>query len=333
MKIAFIGSGAWATALASVLAEHEDNEIVLYGKRKEEVDDINLNHKNAAFFPDVTLKDSITATLDEDVALKGAELLVLATPSSQIGNVMAMLKEHLDSKPLLVNVIKGFDPNTAEGITSVIKKALPNKDMVRGIVSLVGPSFAKDVIHHDNTCVCAVSDDLEAAQEVQRTFSSTTFRVYTNTDVIGAEIGAGMKNIIAIASGILMGLGYQDNARASLIPRGLAEITRYGVYKGAQEKTFLGLTGVGDLFLTCSSPSSRNYSFGLEIGKRGEAPSVLKENKKTVEGVLACKTIHEHAAKEGISTPIVDAVYAVLYEGVSPKKMAAALMERSLKAE
>ena len=333
MKIAFIGSGAWATALASVLAEHEENNIILYGKRKEEVDDINLNHKNSAYFPDVTLNKRISATLDEVVALKGVELLVLATPSSQIGNIMAMLKEHLKSKPLLVNVIKGFDPVTAEGITSLIKKVLPSLDTVESVVSLVGPSFAKDVIHKDNTCVCAVSEDLKAAQKVQAIFSSSTFRVYTNTDVIGAEIGAGMKNIIAIASGILMGLGYQDNARASLITRGLAEITRYGVSKGAQEKTFLGLTGVGDLFLTCSSPSSRNYSFGLEIGKRGEAASVLAENKKTVEGVLACKTIHEHAAKDGVSTPIVDAGYAVLYEGLSPKKMATLLMERSLKAE
>ena len=213
----------------------------------------------------------------------------------------------------------------------MIQKAF--QDRIQGVVSLVGPSFAYDVIHDDLTAVCAVSENEEHAKLVQRLFSSECFRVYVQTDVVGAEIGAGMKNIIAIASGIMEGLGYHDNTRAALITRGLAEITRFGLKEGARPSTFLGLTGVGDLTLTCSSHRSRNYTLGLEIGQEDNAVEVLARNKKTVEGVLAAKTIHEHAARKGIEVPITDAVYAVLYEGRKPSEVVTQLMNRNLKAE
>ena len=331
MKITVLGSGAWGTALAYALSKNPGHDILLYGCVPQEIDDINLNHRNSKYFPDVTLPDVLKATLDPKVALSGRDILLLAVPSGQINNIANLINEQCDSTPLIINVIKGFDPITGEGIASMIQKCLTHP--IQGIVSLVGPSFAHDVIHDDLTAVCAVSENTELAKKVQELFSTDCFRVYVQTDVVGAEIGAGMKNIIAIASGIMEGLGYHDNTRAALITRGLAEMTRFGLAQGASAQTFLGLTGVGDLTLTASSHRSRNYTLGIEIGQEDDAVPVLARNQKTVEGVLAAKTIHFTAARMGIETPITDAVYAVLYEGKKPSIVVAQLMHRALKAE
>ena len=331
MKITVLGSGAWGTALAYALNKNQGHDILLYGCVPAEIDDINKNHQNSKFFPDIVLPDALRATLDPDVALKGRDILLLAVPSSQINNIANLINEQCDTAPLIINVIKGFDPVTGEGIASMIQKAL--RCPIQGIVSLVGPSFAHDVIHDDLTAVCAVSENVGLAKKVQELFSTDCFRVYVQTDVVGAEIGAGMKNIIAIASGIMEGLGYHDNTRAALITRGLAEMTRFGLAKGASAQTFLGLTGVGDLTLTASSHRSRNYTLGIDIGKEDDATAVLERNQKTVEGVLAAKTIHAHAKLIGVETPITDAVYEVLYEKKKPSLVVAELMRRALKAE
>ena len=333
MKITVLGTGAWGTALSYALTKDPENRVLMYGIAKDEIDDINLHHRNSHFFDDVTLPDSISATTDPEEALKDAHVLLIAVPSGAINGIVDLIVAHCKTKPLIINVIKGFDPLTGEGIAFLIEKRLKGKIETKGIVSLVGPSFAHDVIHDDLTAICAVSENKEAAQFVQRLFSSASFRVYVQTDVIGAEIGAGMKNIIAIASGIMEGLGYHDNTRSALITRGLAEITRFGIAKGAHASTFLGLTGVGDLTLTCSSHRSRNYTLGLDIGKEDDAGPVLARNTKTVEGVLAAKTIHLFAKKEGIEVPITDAVYEVLYEGKKPSLAVRELMTRSLKEE
>ena len=333
MKITFLGSGAWGTALAYALSKKDDTDILMYGRSESEIDDINNNHRNSRYFDDVILPNVIKGTTDPDIALKGRDVLVLSVPSKAIPDIVTLISKHCDSSPLLINVIKGFDPLTGEGITSLIKGSLGKDGLVSGIVSLVGPSFAYDVIHDDLTAVCAVSESKENAVFVQKLFSSDCFRVYVQEDVVGAEIGAGMKNIIAIASGIMEGLGYKDNTRAALITRGLAEITRFGLARGAKEETFLGLTGVGDLMLTCSSYRSRNYSLGLEIGKENDAINVLLRNEKTVEGVIAAKTIYATSKKIGVDTPIVDAVYHVLYEGAKPSDEVHKLMLRQLKAE
>ncbi len=333
MNITVLGTGAWGSALAYALSKDKENHILMYGKDPTEVSDINDNHRNSRYFDGVTLPGNISATTDPVKALKGAGVLLIAVPSSQINNVVDLIVEHCDTKPLIINVIKGFDPLTGEGIAFLIEKRLKGKLDTQGVVSLVGPSFAHDVIHDDLTAICAVSNNKEAAKYVQKLFSSPSFRVYVQTDVVGAEIGAGMKNIIAIASGIMEGLGYHDNTRSALITRGLAEITRFGKYKGAHAHTFLGLTGVGDLTLTCSSHRSRNYTLGLEIGKENAAAPVLERNTKTVEGVLAAKTIHFEAKKCGIEVPITDAVYETLYEGKKPSEAVAEIMMRSLKEE
>ena len=331
MRITFLGSGAWASALAHALSKKADNEILMYGNCQPEIDDINQNHRNSKYFDDVELDHQISATTDPVYALKGRDALVLAVPSKAIQSIVELIEAHCDTKPLLINVIKGFDPETGVGITSLVQSSIGDK--VSGVVSLVGPSFAYDVIHDDPTAICAVSSDKASAIQVQNMFSSSCFRVYVQSDVVGAEIGAGMKNIIAIASGIMEGLGYKDNARAALITRGLAEITRFGLTQGAKAETFLGLTGVGDLVLTCSSRRSRNYTLGLAIGQADEASSVLAANQKTVEGVIAAKTIYEFSKRIPVDTPIVDAVYRVLYEGEKPSSEVYELMGRALKAE
>ena len=331
MKICFLGSGAWATALANVVSDN-GHDVVIYGIVKEEVEDINNNHQNKKYFNDVLINESIKATLNIEEAIKDSDVVVLATPSSQIRNILSQIEDILNSNPIILNVSKGFDSQTHKRLSEVIKESIdPNK--IKGVVTLIGPSYAEEVVVRYYTALSAVSSSMSCAEEIQLLFSNNYFRVYTNEDEIGAEVGAGIKNVIAIASGILAGLGYKDNSRAALITRGLAEITRYGMAIGANQKTFLGLTGIGDLFLTCSSHTSINYSCGVEIGKKDGAEEFLKTNKKTVEGVYACKIIHEASLKLNIDMPITNAVYEVLYENKKPSEIIVQLMTRKLKGE
>lgn len=331
MKICFLGSGAWATALANVVSDN-NHEVVIYGIMKDEVNDINNNHQNSKYFNDVAINEKITATLDINEAIKDSDVIVIAVPSSQIRNVLSKIENIINSKPIILNVSKGFDSLTHKRISEVIKESI-NPNIIKGVVTLIGPSYAEEVVVRYYTAISAVSSSKECAEIIQKLFSNNYFRVYTNEDEIGAEIGAGIKNVIAIASGILAGLGYKDNSRAALITRGLAEITRYGVALGADQKTFLGLTGIGDLFLTCSSITSRNFSCGVEIGKNDSAEEFLKNNTKTVEGVFACKIVHESALELGVDMPIVHAVYEVLYENKKPSEIIVHLMSRKLKGE
>lgn len=331
MKISFIGSGAWATALANVVSEN-GHETIIYGISNDEVNDINLNHCNSRYFKDVKINENIKATLNIKEAVSHSDVIVLATPSSQIRNVINEINPLIDSNPIILNVSKGFDSKTFRRLSEVIKELIdPNK--TKGIVTLIGPSFANEVIVRYSTAICAVSSSLSLAEEIQTIFSNQYFRVYTNDDEVGAEVGAGLKNVIAIASGILEGLGYKDNSRAALITRGLAEICRYGMSLGANQKTFSGLTGIGDLFLTCSSHNSRNYSAGVEIGRLNSAEEFLKVNTKTVEGIYACKIIYESSIRLGIDMPITRAVYEVLYNNKKPSDVLVELMNRKLKGE
>ena len=331
MKIGFIGSGAWASALANVVSDN-NHETIVYGINKEEIDDININHKNSKFFNDAKLNENIKATLNLEEAVSESDVIVIAVPSHQIRNVLSQIEPKLDSNPIIVNVSKGFDSQTHKRLSLVIKENV-NNEKIKGIVTLIGPSYASEVVNRLYTAVCAVSKDKESSRVVQQIFSNNYFRVYTNDDEVGAEIGAGIKNVIALASGILQGLGYKDNSRATLITRGLAEITRYGLANGANQKTFLGLTGIGDLFLTCSSFTSRNFSSGVEIGKADGAKEFLEKNTKTVEGIYACKIIHDSALELGIDMPITNAVYDVVYNNKKPSEIIVQLMNRKLKEE
>lgn len=330
MKCVVLGSGSWGTALAQVLCDNA-NDVVLWGRNTAEVDDINVNHRNSKYFPDVKVNEKLAATNDLS-AVRGADLILLAVPSSAMEAVLKETVSYLDHPVLFVNAAKGFHPTTHSLLSSYIRDQVPDH-LCKAVVSLIGPSHAEEVILRQLTALNAVSADEEAARTVQKLFSNSYFRVYTNTDVIGAETGVAVKNIMAIAAGILCGLGQGDNARAALVTRGLAEMTRFGTACGGKAETFLGLDGVGDLMVTCTSMHSRNFQAGLAIGRSRNAAKFLRNNTKTVEGIAACRIVHAEAARMGVSMPITDAVYAVLFENASVDQTIDALMHRRLKAE
>lgn len=329
MKIRVLGTGSWGSALAQTLADN-GHDVVMWGISEEEVNDIENNHHNSRYF-EAEINHDVHATMDIN-CVKDADVILVAVPSGALESVFEKVCDLTENKVIIINVAKGFHPETHELLSNVIKRLVPQEKR-EAVVSLIGPSHAEEVIIRKLTCLNAVSDNEEAAKKIQELFSNDYFRVYRNTDVIGAEIGVAIKNVMAIASGILEGIGQGDNARAALMTRGLAEMMRYGVALGGKAETYLGLDGVGDLIVTCTSMHSRNFTAGLQIGKDGSAENFWKENKRTVEGVAACKVVHEEAEKRGIEMPITDSVYAVLYENKSPEECITQLMKRSLKAE
>ena len=329
MKVGILGSGSWTTALAQVLADN-GHEPVLKGICEDEVSDINNNHRNEKFFKGVDINPAIKATLNyEDIA--DAEIILFGVPVVAVKTVATELYPYLQKPIIAINVAKGFEPQSKKRLSLIIKEVL--QDKVKNVVSLIGPSHAEEVILRQLTCINSVSDDEESATIIQHLFANDYFRVYRNSDTVGAEIAAAAKNVMAIASGALIGLKQGDNARAALMTRGLAEITRYGMAFGGEKETFLGLYGVGDLIVTCSSVHSRNFQAGLAIGMADSSEEFLKNNHTTTEGILTTKTIHLMAQEKGILMPITDAVYKVLYEGKKPSEVIVELMKRPLKAE
>lgn len=329
MKIRILGTGSWGSALAQVLADN-GHDVMMWGIDASEVNDIENNHHNSRYF-EVEMNHDVHATMDIS-CVTDADVILIAVPVMALESVVEKIAPLLDHPVIFINVAKGFHPVTHERLSVVMERIIP-ASMRKAIVSLIGPSHAEEVILRMLTSVNAVSDNEEEAQMIQELFSNSYFRVYRNTDIVGAEIGVALKNVMAIASGILEGVGQGDNARAALMTRGLAEMTRYGVAHGGRAETYLGLDGVGDLIVTCTSMHSRNFTAGLQIGKEGSAENFWKENRRTVEGVAACKVVYEQAKAEGIEMPIVNEVYAVLYEGKSPSEAISALMGRSLKSE
>ncbi|MBE6136130.1 MAG: NAD(P)-dependent glycerol-3-phosphate dehydrogenase [Erysipelotrichaceae bacterium] len=331
-NIAVIGSGTWGTALAQV-ADDNGHHVIIYGHNPNQVNDINNNHKNSFYFgDDISLSPSITATTDLSFAIKDADIILMAVPSAALRSVLTEINGLLDHPAVFINTAKGFDTEKNQRLSFVFKGVI-DPDKLKGFVSLIGPSHAEEVIVRDTTCICAVSLDEEASKFIAKTFSNTYFRVYLNNDEVGSEIGVAMKNAIALASGILEGLGFGDNARAALCTRGLAEIVRFGVSQGGKPETYLGLTGLGDLVVTCYSFHSRNFSAGLQIGKDDGAKHFMETNTKTVEGIRTVKVIFEMALAAGVELPIINALYAVLYGGTKPSELVTTLMSRPLKKE
>lgn len=330
MKVAIIGSGSWGTALAQVLADNH-HEVIIWGRNLDELVDIQVHHMNEKYFPGISINENIQAST-EIRPLLDAEVFLLAIPSEAIENVCNTINEYVSHPIIIINVSKGFHPTSHQRLSVFIKEKV-KKEILKEVVSLIGPSHAEEVILRLPTIVNSVCENEEYSKIIQELFSNRYFRVYRNTDVIGAEIGVAVKNIIALASGMIQGLGYGDNARAALITRGLAEITRYGLAMGAKPETFLGLTGVGDLIVTCTSIHSRNFQAGLLIGKNDSANSFWDTNTKTVEGVKAAKIIHEEAKLKGIYMPITEVVYKVLFENHVPSESAINLMQKELKSE
>ena len=273
----------------------------------------------------------LKATTDINV-VKGSDIVVLSVPTIAIESVCKQIDEILDKKTIIVNTSKGFHPETFERMSCVIRENI-SEEHLSSVVSLIGPSHAEEVVIRMLTTICAVSLNEEDAKTVQETFSNEYLRIYTGTDEIGSEVGVAVKNAIALASGILSGLGYGDNTRAALMTRGLMEMTRFGVAMGGKKETFMGMTGIGDLIVTCTSQHSRNFQAGYEIGKAGTAKIFWETNTKTVEGVRTAKAVHEKARELGIDMPIVNEIYAVLFENKNARESAKQLMTRDLKPE
>lgn len=332
MHIGIVGTGTWATALAQVLVDN-GHSVLMYGREESQVNDINSNHQNIFYFGTSIFLDSrIVATNKISDVAKDIDALLLSVPTGAIAEVLQKIEPFLKRKTLIINTAKGFDPNTRLRMSEVIRHYVP-KNKLRAVVSLLGPSHAEEVILRHLTLITSVSRSKKSALFVQQLFSNDYFRVYVLKDEIGAEYSTAMKNCIAIAAGIIDGLGLGDNAKAALITRGLNEMVRFGRHYRARFKTYLGLTGVGDLVVTCGSRHSRNYQAGFMIGQDDSSARFLKENIKTVEGVRTAKVIHELAQEAKISLPIVEAIFHVLFEDAKPSQAISSLMKRPLKEE
>ena len=330
MKAVVIGSGSWGTGLAQVLCDNKV-DVTIYGNCESEINDINENHRNSKYFGGIQIHPDLKATTDINV-VKGSDIVVLSVPTIAIESVCKQIDEILDKKTIIVNTSKGFHPETFERMSCVIRENI-SEEHLSSVVSLIGPSHAEEVVIRMLTTICAVSLNEEDAKTVQETFSNEYLRIYTGTDEIGSEVGVAVKNAIALASGILSGLGYGDNTRAALMTRGLMEMTRFGVAMGGKKETFMGMTGIGDLIVTCTSQHSRNFQAGYEIGKAGTAKIFWETNTKTVEGVRTAKAVHEKARELGIDMPIVNEIYSVLFVNKNARESAKQLLTRDLKPE
>lgn len=330
MKTAILGSGSWGTALAQVLADN-GQEVIVYGKNENQVNEINNEHRNSQFFGGLNIHPAIKATTDMG-QIMDADVVVLAVPTQAIEQIAKEAAGLLGHKAIFVNVAKGFNPGTDERMSEVIRRVVP-EDKLSSVISLIGPSHAEEVIERQLTSIDAIGQNPEDAKTIQKMFSNDYMRIYTGDDEVGSEIGAAVKNVMAIASGIIYGLGYKDNTRAALITRGLQEMIRFGTHFGAKPETFIGLTGIGDLIVTCSSQNSRNFQAGSQFGRENDVKHFLETNTKTTEGIRTARIVHDIASRENISMPICEEVYQILYEGKEPKECAKDLMLRDLKKE
>ncbi|NCU16371.1 NAD(P)H-dependent glycerol-3-phosphate dehydrogenase [Pallidibacillus pasinlerensis] len=325
-NITVLGAGSWGTALGIVLADNGHN-VRLWSYNEEQVNEINNLKTNENYLPGIQLQENIRAYVDLQTALKDVETIVIAVPTKAIREVVQKVSKIIKTPKTLVHVCKGIEPDTLKRVSEIIREEMPD-DLMKDLVVLSGPSHAEEVSRRQPTTVAVSSENIAAAEYVQDLFMNNNFRVYTNEDIVGVEIGGALKNIIALAAGISDGLGYGDNAKAALITRGLAEITRLGTKMGANPLTFLGLTGIGDLIVTCTSVHSRNWRTGNALGKGQSLEEILAEMGQVVEGVRTTKAAVQLAEKYNVTMPISSILYKVLFENLKPKEAVDELMSR-----
>ncbi|CAM9104648.1 NAD(P)H-dependent glycerol-3-phosphate dehydrogenase [Mycoplasma marinum] len=328
-KITIIGSGALGTALAKVLFDSGHENIFVYGIDNQELNELK-NGKNTKYFPETIDLPNFNVESDIKKALDGASYVITATPSFTMASVVESIQENMNSEFLLINGSKGFFPGTSKSLHEGMKEATRNNPKIRGVVSLIGPSHAEEIVKQAPTTICAVDNDRNLASEVQNIFRNDYFRVYVQTDVKGAEAGAAYKNILAIAAGIAVESGLNINTLAGLLTRGLNEMLTFAKTIGGKEKTIIGLTGVGDLIVTAMSDLSRNRQFGREFFKNGKK---ALETKKTVEGLTALKHVYKIGREMKIELPIVNALYSVIFGEEKPEDLKKYLWKRSLTNE
>jgi len=325
--ISVIGAGAWGTTLAAHLA-NKGYDTLIWAIEGDVVEEINNSHINSTYLPEVDLPLTLRATGDLKEAVSNSRFLLNVVPTQHTRSVMEQAAPHMLKDAIVISASKGIENDSYLTVSSIIRKATG-----RTVAVLSGPSFAAEVIEQLPTAVSLAAKDYTKALMLQEIFSTDYFRVYTNNDILGVELGGALKNVMAVASGISEGLGLGNSARSALITRALAEMTRLGVSMGAQETTFMGLSGIGDLVLTCSSPLSRNYTVGYRLGK-GETLKDIMEGRKTVaEGVHTAKAAYELAIRQNVDMPIVEQVYKVIHEDKPAAEAVSALMQRAPKAE
>ncbi|MDU1538771.1 Glycerol-3-phosphate dehydrogenase [NAD(P)+] [uncultured Clostridium sp.] len=323
-KICVLGAGSWGTALALVVAKKGYN-VSMWTLSEDQCQKVNSTRENVDYLPGVNIPKNIHITTDLKEAINDSSVIVLAVPSQAIRSVCKQIKPFVNKNQILVDVAKGLEKGTGLRLSQVCEKELPECKYV----VLSGPSHAEEVSRDIPTTVVVASEDLTTAEKIQDIFMSPKFRVYTNPDVVGVELGGALKNIIAFGAGICDGLGYGDNAKAALMTRGIREISRLGVAMGAETSTFSGLSGIGDLIVTCTSMHSRNRRAGILIGQGKSLDETLKEVKMVVEGITATEVAYEVAKKLNIEMPITNAIYSVLHDGANPDEVVDELMMRN----
>lgn len=326
INVAVIGSGSWGTALSLVLSDSKHN-VTLWGLESEIANIYKDNYENKAYLPGVILPSTIKITGDISEALASVDLIVLAVPSQAVREVCCNIRPYLKGNPVIVNTAKGLEIKSLSRLSQVIQEELPLHSNNIGVLS--GPSHAEEVGRRIPTAIVSASENKSVAEYVQDAFMTPYFRVYTNPDVIGVEMAGSLKNIIAVATGISDGLGFGDNSKAALITRGLSEIARLGCKMGGELLTFAGLSGVGDLVVTCTSMHSRNRRAGIQIGQGKPLEKVLKEMGMVVEGIKTTKAAFDLAKLNQIEVPITQELYNILFKGLDPKLGVANLMERN----
>ena len=330
-KITVLGPGSWGSALAQVLAEN-GHDVVIWGNNPAHIDEINTYHTNLHYLPNLKLPSSIRGEKDLATAVKDADAVLFVVPTKAMRSVAKQFNQVCQNQPVIIHASKGLEQKTHKRISEILLEEIEEAHR-QAVVVLSGPSHAEEVSVHDITTITAASENEQAAKYVQQLFTNEYFRIYTNTDVIGVETGAALKNIIAIGAGALHGLGFGDDAKAAIMTRGLAEISRLGVAMGADPLTFIGLSGVGDLIVTCTSVHSRNWRAGNLLGKGHQLDEVLDNMGMIVEGVATTNAAMELSQQLGVEMPITQAIYQVLYENRDIKTVAKDIMLRDSKVE
>ncbi|MFI5070804.1 MAG: NAD(P)H-dependent glycerol-3-phosphate dehydrogenase, partial [Terriglobales bacterium] len=334
-RIAIIGAGAWGTGLAIILGRQDSHSIQLWAHEKEVCDSIGATRTNKIFLPQQPIPECVTATTSLEQALRNVEIVISVMPSQHCRSLMLEMRPHLHRGMLFVSATKGLEPETLLRLTEVITAVVSSGGgFVPRVGALSGPSFALEAARGDPTALTIAASDPELAQVVQKEFSDARFRLYTNDDVTGVELGGALKNIIAMAAGVCSGLGFGHNSIAALITRGLAEITRLVVACGGRSETMAGLAGLGDLVLTCTGELSRNRSVGFELGQGRKLPDIIHAMHGMVaEGISTTQAAVGLADAHGIELPIASQMHAILHHGKSPTAAIHELMTRTVKSE